>query len=323
MTPFSQRCIRLDDSDDEIEQLPQITIEEHHFHSSLFGHQFAVDTLQNSNFHQLLKNVDKLEIYCDAPHESFYESTSECSIDVSMEEAFHFPQKISSRLPTETTINQQISSENIKSMWCRMVSHYLEWVAGIPELRLMGVREKVKLITRQLCNIICLTASYWTYKRDHDGIMFASGIWFNPRENCDNIIRNYVTSLANVIHTHVISTFRRLKVAREEYLLLKLIVLFEPLHVQFPAADSLIVETALAKYRSALVSLVKYSHPELDHEAVMDRILALFGVLPYIEVNNLVSEMDNMQLAHMILCNNGNMQGRLTNAIHVHSSRID
>ncbi|KIH56537.1 hypothetical protein ANCDUO_13283 [Ancylostoma duodenale] len=43
------------------------------------------------------------------------------------------------------------------------------------------------------------------------------------------------------------------------------------------------MESALTKYRSALVSHVKSSHPELDHEAVMTRILALLGALPYLE----------------------------------------
>ncbi|KIH56536.1 hypothetical protein ANCDUO_13282 [Ancylostoma duodenale] len=172
-----------DDSDEENERLPEITVEESHFPWSLFGHQFAM--AQDSSFEQLLKNIDNLEIYCDAPHESYYEATPSCSIDVSIEEAFHFPQKISTRLP-------------------------------------------IKLVTRQLCKIICLTISFWTYERAHDGIVFGSGICFNPKENQDEVIRNYVTSLANVIHTHLISTFQRIGVTREEYLLLKLVVLFEP-----------------------------------------------------------------------------------------------
>ncbi|KAL6739966.1 hypothetical protein Aduo_013362 [Ancylostoma duodenale] len=270
-----------DDSDEENERLPEITVEESHFPWSLFGHQFAM--AQDSSFEQLLKNIDNLEIYCDAPHESYYEATPSCSIDVSIEEAFHFPQKISTRLPTETSNSRQITLKNLKRMWCRLVSHYFEWVGGVPELRLMDVHERIKLVTRQLCKIICLTISFWTYERAHDGIVFGSGICFNPKENQDEVIRNYVTSLANVIHTHLISTFQRIGVTREEYLLLKLVVLFEPLDVYFLPDDRLIMESALTKYRSALVSHVKSSHPELDHEAVMTRILALLGALPYLE----------------------------------------
>ncbi|RCN44793.1 Ligand-binding domain of nuclear hormone receptor, partial [Ancylostoma caninum] len=265
--------------------------------------------------------------YCDAPHESYYEATPSCSIDVSIEEAFHFPQKISTRLPTETSNSRQITLTNLKRMWCRLVSHYFEWVGGVPELRLMDVRERIKLVTRQLCKIICLTISFWTYQRGHDGLILGSGICFNPKENQDEVIRNYVNSLASVIHTHVISTFRRIGLTREEYLLLKLVVLFErelnifiTLDVYFLPADRLIMESALTKYRSALVSHVKCSHPDLDHEAVLQRILALLGALPYLEI---LSQLDNMHLADMILRNNGNMQGRLTNEIHLNSIRID
>ncbi|VDK74945.1 unnamed protein product [Cylicostephanus goldi] len=92
------------------------------------------------------------------------------------------------------------------------------------------------------------------------------------------------------------------------------------LHVRFPPADELIVENALTKYRTAMVNHIKYSYPNLDHEAVMDRISALFGVVPYLE---LLSEIDNMHLTDLIMRNNGNMQGRLTNDIHVNSLRID
>ncbi|KHJ90742.1 Ligand-binding domain of nuclear hormone receptor [Oesophagostomum dentatum] len=199
-------------------------------------------------------------------------------------------------------------------MWCRFVAHYFEWVAGVPELRLMETRQRIKLVTRQLCKIICLTISFWTYQREDDGIFFGSGICFNPREVQDEIVKNYVTAIANVIHTHVVSTFRRIRATRDEYLLLKLVVLFDPLDVRFPPADGLIVDNALSKYRMALVNHIKSSHPDLNHDAVMERIQTLFSLL---------SELDNMHLADIILRNNGNMQGRLTNEIHVHAIRID
>ncbi|CAJ0601107.1 unnamed protein product [Cylicocyclus nassatus] len=315
-----------DESDEANDWLPEIIVEESHFPASLFGYQFALDIAQDANFQQLLRNLNSLEIYCDAPHESFYEPTSSCCIDVSIEEAFSSPQKISTRRPLETSNNRQITLRTLKRMWCRLVAHYFEWVAGVPELRLMDAQQRIKLVTRQLCKIICLVVSFWTYQRGDEGIFFGSGLSFYPKEEHDHVLSNYLTALANVIQSHVVTTFQQIGVTREEYLLLKLVALFEhaltiaALHVRFPLADGLIVENALTKYRTAMVNHIKYSNPQLDHEAVMTRISTLFGVVPYLE---LLSELDNMHLTNLIMRNNGDMQGRLTNEIHVNSLRID
>ncbi|RCN53368.1 hypothetical protein ANCCAN_00431 [Ancylostoma caninum] len=80
------------------------------------------------------------------------------------------------------------------------------------------------------------------------------------------------------------------------------------------------MEKALVKYRSALVYHVKCSYPKLEHEAVMERIQALVGVLPYMEMLN---EIDKAHLTRIVLDNKGDMRGRLTNEIHVNSTRVE
>ncbi|RCN44790.1 hypothetical protein ANCCAN_09230 [Ancylostoma caninum] len=98
-------------------------------------------------------------------------------------------------------------------------------------------------------------------------------------------IRNCISPTVTFLQTHAVSTFQRIGVTREEYLLLKLIALFEVLDMQFLRNDRLIVDRALNKYRSALVFQIKRSHPELRHEAVIERVSTLLGVLTYLEVN--------------------------------------
>ncbi|KAK6737606.1 hypothetical protein RB195_019984 [Necator americanus] len=88
-----------DDSDKDEEQLPQPAVEEKCFPSSLFGYQFAVDTAQDYIVRELLKKFNALEIYCDAPHETFCPSTFSCSMDVSLEEGLYFPQRVCTRIP--------------------------------------------------------------------------------------------------------------------------------------------------------------------------------------------------------------------------------
>ncbi|KAK6737605.1 hypothetical protein RB195_019984 [Necator americanus] len=122
-----------DDSDKDEEQLPQPAVEEKCFPSSLFGYQFAVDTAQDYIVRELLKKFNALEIYCDAPHETFCPSTFSCSMDVSLEEGLYFPQRVCTRIPMFTGNNRQVSLENIKIMWCRLLSHYFEWLAGVAQ----------------------------------------------------------------------------------------------------------------------------------------------------------------------------------------------
>ncbi|EYC12258.1 hypothetical protein Y032_0048g1691 [Ancylostoma ceylanicum] len=118
---------------------------------------------------------------------------------------------------------------------------------------------------------------------------------------------------------------------RAEYLLLKAIALFEgdnvaaattailqALDVYFPPADRLIMENALSKYRSALVNHMRSTRPELDHEAVIERVQALLGTLTYLEA---LMEYGNEIMTDVILGNNGDMHGRLTIEIHMNSVR--
>ncbi|RCN44791.1 hypothetical protein ANCCAN_09231 [Ancylostoma caninum] len=131
-------------------------------------------------------------------------------------------------------------------------------------------------------------------------------------------IRNFVSPLATSLQAHVISTFQRIDVTREEYLLLKLIALFEVLDMRFLPNDRFIMEEALTKYRSALVFHIKHSHPELHHEAVVERVSELLGVLTYLES---VTEFDNVHMADIIRRNKGNMRGRLTAEVHVQKTQ--
>ncbi|KAK5964621.1 hypothetical protein GCK32_008088 [Trichostrongylus colubriformis] len=107
------------------------------------------------------------------------------------------------------------------------VARYFEWVAGIPELRLMDMQEKVTLIVRQMNKVILLMISYWTYRHAHNGIVFGTGICYNPSEVQDNTLETYLSPFASVIHNNIISVFRKVAMTREEYLLLKIISFFD------------------------------------------------------------------------------------------------
>ncbi|KAK6039382.1 hypothetical protein COOONC_23112 [Cooperia oncophora] len=84
----------------------------------------------------------------------------------------------------------------------------------------------LKLVTSQLCKVICFTLSYWTYRQGHDGIVFGSGVCFTPTELHDEKLRDFLSSLSCVIQNAITSVFRKIAITREEYLLMKLISLF-------------------------------------------------------------------------------------------------
>ncbi|KAK6748953.1 hypothetical protein RB195_001521 [Necator americanus] len=155
----------------------------------------------------------------------------------------------------------------MKRMWCRLLPHYFEWIAGVPDLRFMDIQEKVKLVARQLSTVVALMVSFWTFKSGYDGIVPGSEICFSRRENKDEII-----VVANILNSHVISTFRKLA-----------------LGTRFGPVESVIMETAWLKYRSVLVNLVKRNNPKLDYEGVVDRIVALSEIVPYLEIKSSIS----------------------------------
>ncbi|KAK5974267.1 hypothetical protein GCK32_012767 [Trichostrongylus colubriformis] len=173
-------------------------------------------------------------------------------------------------------------------MWCRAVAHYFEWVAGIPELRLMDMQEKasfvVTLIVRQVCRITALMISYWTYRHGHNGIIFGSGICYNPSE----------------AHDHTI-------------------IRFSAPHFYLRQLGRIVVDRALKKYQTALVDHIKHSYPLLDHKAVTERISELLGTIPYLE---LTAQIADIHWLMMTIHNDGNMRGRLTNEIHVFSTKL-
>lgn len=44
----------------------------------------------------------------------------------------------------DTTTNvRQFTMADLKLMWCRLVSHYFEWLAGVPEVKQLNELDKV------------------------------------------------------------------------------------------------------------------------------------------------------------------------------------
>ncbi|KAL6741659.1 hypothetical protein Aduo_014891 [Ancylostoma duodenale] len=185
---------------------------------------------------------------------------------------------------------------------------------------MMNLRERIKLVIRQAPRIVFLMISFWTFQQECDGIFMGCGLRIKPERNQDELTGDLLNALATFIHTHIITTFRKINITREEYLLLKAVALFEVLDEYFPPADRLIMDTALNKYRSALVDCMKRSHPELEHETLLERLQTLLGTLTYLEV---LRDFDNRFMADVVIRNNGDMRGRLTIEILVDSNRMD
>ncbi|KAK5978913.1 Ligand-binding domain of nuclear hormone receptor [Trichostrongylus colubriformis] len=306
------------DNDDHEGGLRIVTFEQQRFPTSLFGHRIAMNS-DGLDVERLLTSFNNLELYCDAPDVSPYTSTSSCSVDVSLEEAFHFPQKISTRLPIEAPTHLRINSSNLKAMWCRVTAHFFEWVAGVPELRLLDVREKLKLVVRQYVKVTCLIVSYWTYRQGHSGMVMGCGINFVPTEYQDQSLKSIMSSTANILQNNVISIFQKAAITREEYLLIKLIVLFSTPHLHFHQPDRFIIDTALKKYQAALVDHIKRSYPYLDHNEVTGRVSLLLETIPFLEV---VAQHCAFHWSVMTINNDGNIRGQLTDEIYIQTKRI-
>ncbi|KAK5984743.1 NR LBD domain-containing protein [Trichostrongylus colubriformis] len=212
------------DNDDHEGDLRIIIFEQQRFPTSLFGHRIAMNS-DGLDIERLLTSFNNLELL--VPIKSMI-SLHKYVLCFTFEGVLKGVMllRYCDAPDIEATTHLRINLSNLKATWCRITAHYFEWVAGVPELRLLDVREKLKLVVRQLIKMACLVISYWTYRQGHSGMVLGCGIHFAPTEYLDQSLRSVISSTANILQNNVISIFQRADITREEYLLIKLIVLF-------------------------------------------------------------------------------------------------
>ncbi|CAJ0916951.1 unnamed protein product, partial [Mesorhabditis belari] len=316
LTPFNHYSQHLKNPDN-------IYREEKYFPTALYGSHLGWS--HNSYSNNLLNLMLNLEKYCNGTMTyPFYDPRPKHSINVSLKDAIRSPQIICTRTPYDNSRDQVLNLKNLTLMWCRMVSHYFDWTAGIPDLLRMAEEDRISLCVHQLCKVICFTLSFATYEHNCDGLLFAGGIYFPPNFHKSNIqpeIQNYVGRLYEVIRKKVIPIFQDLQFTFEEYVLVKLLLFFGA-DTAFLGEDQHnsrgVIGEATKKYRHALIEHQKSRYPYMSTYEIGLRLVRMYSIFSFMEI---LHELDQSSLAELVVLNKGNLQGELTFDIHVRTTR--
>ncbi|KAK5984999.1 Ligand-binding domain of nuclear hormone receptor [Trichostrongylus colubriformis] len=201
-----------------------------------------------------------------------------------------------------------------KPSYCRLVLHYLEWLAAVEELATLDEKRRLKLTTKHMIATILLTISFNTFKYGSVHLLLCNGFFFpQKRKQTTDRYRNEIEVIVNELERNVVNRLRELKVCEEEYVLLKLVLLFS--HSESLGEKHTETTRRLhGKYDQILLHYVKHSQGNCSVEELIDRISSLFELLTSL---NSISEMAELCLVHIVALDIAGMRGKLTFDLHL------
>lgn len=308
----------------------------HRFPSNQFGYglsNYSPYFLQD--FTQVLNRYMHLEAYCDAVDDLSgpLPLPGTESVQPDLFQALFFPKSISPRTPMKPVASTQMTEQTLSAMWFRLVAHYFEWLAGVSELQYLQDQDKLRLAVCQLCKVICFSVVYANYEPGTEGnedfLFFGSGFYWDPARGNDPLMDDYCQEMKRIIN-QVIHPVKKVGMTKEEFVLVKLILLFDCTNLMGLSYEGLEFARSMCnKYRMTLLNYVTYSMEEMsDSEEwsedeikvqTMDRMRSLLD-LP-IGVERL-GKLDDDSLAGMVESNYGGMRGTLQQQIHTESKKV-
>uniref|UniRef100_A0A1I7U7F6 NR LBD domain-containing protein n=1 Tax=Caenorhabditis tropicalis TaxID=1561998 RepID=A0A1I7U7F6_9PELO len=306
------------------------------FPSSQFGYTVSTTpTFVLHDFRQILNTYMRLEAYCDAvddfsgplPDYDFGKSEPD------LFQAVFYPRSIAPRTPMKPLASIQMTEQTLSSMWFRLVAHYFEWLAGISELLFLNSADKLRLTVCQLCKVICFSVVYANYamknEEDQDLLLFGSGYYWDPARGNDPLMDDYCQELKRVVD-QVIVPVRKVRMTKEEFVIVKLIVLFDCTNLIGISQEGLMFSRSTCnKYREVLARYVRSTFEEKavaegwNDETVVrlsiERINSLLDLPMGVEK---LGQVDDDILAALVERNYGGMRGILQQQIHTESKKI-
>ncbi|VDL79889.1 unnamed protein product [Nippostrongylus brasiliensis] len=188
-----------------------------------FIEQFGI----NDEIQYMARMFVNLERSCD--NDAFATSVAEryfCTLNVPLSEAIINPLIVSERTPLCWRRSRPLLDPEalLKPSYCRLVVHYLEWIAAVEEFAALDEIRKVRLATVNAIPLILLTLSFNTFKYESVELLLCNG-FFLPAKNIDGCCST-VELIANELEKKIVTQFRKLDVHEEEYVLLKLVLFF-------------------------------------------------------------------------------------------------
>ncbi|CCD73141.2 NR LBD domain-containing protein [Caenorhabditis elegans] len=287
------------------------------------------------DFTHVLNRYMQLEAYCDAVDDltGALPKTGLAPNEPDLFQALFFPRSIAPRTPMNPVASTQMTEETLSAMWFRLVAHYFEWLAGISELQYLSDQDKLRLAVCQLCKVVCFSVVYANYhfKNDEndDLLFFGSGFYWDPARGNDPLMDDYCQEMKRIVN-QVVYPLRKVGMVKEEFVLVKLILLFDCTSLMGLSDEGLEFTRSMCnKYRTTLSQYVRchieeladtegWSQNEIDR-CSMDRIKNLLDLPIGVEK---LGKLDDDSLAEMVESNYGGMRGTLQQQIHTESRKV-
>uniref|UniRef100_A0AC34Q309 Ecdysone receptor n=1 Tax=Panagrolaimus sp. JU765 TaxID=591449 RepID=A0AC34Q309_9BILA len=249
-----------------------------------------------------------------ASHMFSLESEYHCTASISAETAYSNPRNVSYRTPIDWKGRYHIDSKKLKPMWCRIFTHYVDWLSHVPELTALSMTDQTKLMIDRCGPCVNIMCGYRAIVTNTKGIVLSGGSYY-PRDETELKRMDKKVSLkqANWVYDEFISPARHMRLTENEYAILRVLVYLMP-------ADGMsedgkrVVREAANFYRNVLCTQIRQSYPDLSFQQVMDR---MSRIMVFLSVFENAKAMANAGFSMMVLFNCPEMNEDLIYEVHV------
>ncbi|CAJ0928921.1 unnamed protein product, partial [Mesorhabditis belari] len=273
------------------------------------GMRFAESSPWDS-LSDILSRLRILERYCDVSDVPAGPS-SYVNIDVPLGEALRNPLALCQRTPVGFSVKNEVTQtvfHNFPSLFCRFALHYIDWVAGLAELRQLDEKDKLSLITSQMCVSELVVLVYHSWISKSPGFVFPGGTHFvDSHRPAQNDIDEFCQLVSRYVHNDIFPDLESLQLTSDEFVILKTIVFFTSTCV-LSDYGAMVVRKARAKYEQVLIQLIAEKNPHLTE---IDRQLRVYRIIALNRHFVILAMKDNIFLSRLCTLNIGNMQGSL------------
>ena len=203
-------------------------------------------------------------------------------------------------------------------MWCRIVTHYCDWVSHIPEFSKLNHADKLRLIIDRTVPCIDVLIAHRGMVANVKGVVFSGGSYF-PRDNqeqdtmVDLEIKPYLKRITNWLYDEFIVPAKKINLTEAEYAILRLLIFFVPVD-GLSEEGKQIVREAANFYRTILCNEIKTEFPHLKIDQIMDRLSSIMSFLQVIETAKVI---EDEGFSVMTLFNIAQMKGELSYEVHI------
>uniref|UniRef100_A0AC34QVS8 NR LBD domain-containing protein n=2 Tax=Panagrolaimus sp. JU765 TaxID=591449 RepID=A0AC34QVS8_9BILA len=239
-----------------------------------------------------------------------------CSASLSAETAYFNPRLVSYRTPMKWKGHFYILPSQIKPMWCRLFTHYIDWLSHIPELSALTTDDQLILMMNRYVPTVNLMCAYRAIKYKIKGLAL-SGKTIYPRNEVEQmqIDKRICFKQTNIIYDEFILPAKHMHLSEREYAFLRVLAYLMPTD-RMSKEGKIIIRTAFNYYREALCTLITKSNQKSSCYEIIDRMTRIMYFLTVMERSK---QETNVQYSIMLLFNIPQLNENLIFNVHVNN----